>query len=133
MAHWLSFWRMNRRWQRLLSRASAVLGLFLVASLAYAGSACVSAFGAESPGLQAAGQDRCLTASAAPDACVVIPQRIDVRAAAAAPSSPEPLPAVGAVEHAAGIFRTVAGLRSPAGLAPVSPVPVHILLRRYLS
>jgi hypothetical protein len=124
---------MNRIWQRLFSRASSVLGLLLVASLAHAGSACVSGFSLETPGLRAAGQDGCLTARAGPDVCIAVPQRIDVRAAAAAQPSPEPLPAAGAAEHAAGIFRTVAELRSPAGLAPASPVPVHILLRRYLS
>lgn len=132
MAQCLSSRRMNRSWQRFFSRVSAVLGLLLVASLAHAGSACVSAFGAGSPGVQAAGQD-CLSARPAPDTCVVIPQRIEVGIAAAAPSSPEPPPAVWAAEHATGIFPAVAELRSPAGLVPASPVPVHILLRRYLS
>lgn len=133
MAHWLSVWRMNRRWHRLFSRATAVLGLLLVASLAHAGSACVPAFGAEAPGLRAVDQDPCLSASATLEACIVIPQRIDVRIAAAGPSSPEPPAAAGAAEHATGMFRTVAAQQSPAGLAPASPVPVYILLRRFLS
>jgi hypothetical protein len=133
MAHWLSLWRMNRIWQRWFSRASAALVLLLAASLAHAGSVCVSAFGAKTAGLVAAGQSRCLTAGAARNACILAPQRIDVRAAAVEESSPEPLPAAGTAQHAAGIFRTVAELQAPAGLAPASPVPVHILLRRYLS
>jgi hypothetical protein len=120
MTHWLSFWSMNRSWQRLCGRASAVLGLLLVASLVYAGSTCVSAYGVQAPERGAG-------------ACFVAPQRIDVRGAAAAPSSPEPLPAAGVADHSAAIWRAAAEPRSPAGLAPASPVPVHILLRRYLS
>ena len=134
MAHWLSFcrMRMNRSCQRWLSRASAVLGLLLVASLAHAGAACASTGGGEGPGLRAFGPERCLTAIA-PDVCIVVPQRIDDRVAAAASTSPEPLPAADGAHYRASIFRTVAEPRPLAGLAPASPVPVYILFRRYLS
>ena len=131
MAYRLSFCRMNRSWPRLFSRVSAFLGLLLAVSLAHAGVACVSA-GPEAPALRAA-QDRCLTASAAADACIVVPQRIDVRVAACAPSSPDTPAAAGGAAGATRIFRTVAASPLPLGLAPASPVPVYILLRRYLS
>ena len=133
MAYRLSFWRMNRSWQRLFSWASAVVGLLLVASLAYAGAACASPFGAEAPGLRAAGQERCLTAGAMPDACVAVPQRIDVLIAADAPSFPETPPAADRAERAARIFRTAVDPQPPVGLAPASSLPAYILLRRYLS
>lgn len=132
MAYWLSFCRMNWSWQRLFSRASAFLGLLLAASLAHAGVTCVSA-GPEAPALRAAAQDRCLTASAAADACTVVPQRIDVRVAGGTPSSPDTPAAAGGAEGAIRVFRTVAASPLPLGLAPASPVPVYILLRRYLS
>lgn len=132
MAYWLSFCRMNRSWPRLLSRVSPLLGLLLAASLAHAGVACVSA-GPEAPALRATAQDRCLTASAAADACIVVPQRIGVRVAAGTPSSPDTPAAAGAAEDAIRIFRAVAASPPPLGLAPASPVPVYILLRRYLS
>lgn len=136
MALWLSFRRMRMNWScpRWLSRASAALGLLLVASLAYAGAACASTWSGEGPELRAAGPERCLTAIA-PDVCIVVPQRIDVRVAAAAstPPSPEPLPVADGARYGASISRTVAERRSLAGLEPASPVPVYILLRRYLS
>lgn len=133
MAYRLSLLRMNRSWRRLFGRACAVLGLLLATSLAYAGAACASPFGAEARGLRAADQDRCLTVSAAADACIVLPQRTDVRVAAAAPTSPEPQPAARGTEYVARILRATGEPQPPAGLAPASRVPVHILLRRYLS
>lgn len=132
MAKRLSFCRMSRRGQRLFSQASAVLGLLLVTSLAH-GAACASPPGAEAPGLRAADQDRCLTVNAALDACIVLPQRTDARVAAAAPTFPEPLPAAGGTENAARISRAAGKPQSTAGLAPATPVPAYILLRRYLS
>jgi len=136
MAHWLSFCRMRVNWscQRWLSRATALLGLLLVASLAHAGAACASTAGGEGPGLRAAASERCL-AAVAPDVCIVVPQRIDVRVAAAAstPPSPAQLPAADGARYRASVLRTVAEPRPLAGLAPASPVPVYILLRRYLS
>lgn len=132
MAYRLSFSSMNPIWQRCFSRVAAFLWLLLVASLAPAEAACGPASGAEALGSRAAGQDRCLTASASAETCIIVPQRIDVRAAAAASSSPEPLPAASAAEQAGGILRSIAE-QPPIGLAPVSHVPVHILLRRYLS
>ena len=132
MAKRLSFRLMNPRGQRLFSRAFAVLGLLLVTSLAH-GAACTSPLGAEAPGLRAAEQGRCLTVNAALDACIVLPQRTDVRVAAAVPTFPEPLPAAGGTENAARLSRAAGKLRSPAGLALASHIPVYILLHRYLS
>lgn len=133
MAHWLSSWRMNRSWQRLFSRASAVVGLLLVTSLAHAGWTCIPAPGAEGLGLRAVERHGCLTASRLLDACIVSPQRIDGRIAAATPSSPEPAAAAGTMEHATGRFRTAVVQQTAAGPARASPVPVYILLHRYLS
>ena len=134
MPHWLSFCRMRMNWscQRWLSRATALLGLLLVASLAHAGAACASMGGGEGPGLRAFGPDRCLTAIA-PDVCIVGPQRIDDRLAAVASASPEPLPAADGARYRASIFRTGAEPWPLMELAPASPVPVYILFRRYLS
>ena len=131
MANWLSFSRMTRSWQRLLGRVSTVFGLLLVASLAHAGVACVSA-GPEAPVLRAAGQDRCVSANAALETCIVSPQRIEVPVAAASPS-PEAQPAAGGTHHAARMLRTAGERQSPSGLAPASSAPVYILFRRYLS
>lgn len=129
MANWLSFSRMTRSWQRLLGRASAVLGLLLVASLAHAGVACVSA-GPEAPVLLAAGQVRCMGANAALETCIVSPQRIEVPVAAA---SPEAQPAADGTQHVARRLRTAGERKSSFGLAPPSAAPVYILFRRFLS
>lgn len=133
MASRLSFGRMTRSWRLAFGWAITVLGLLLVAQLAHAGEVCFSALGLEGPGVQAAFQDRCLNASAAPDACVATPHRISVGAAGAASLSPEPPPVAGGAENAASIFRVIAEPRLRAGLAPASPSPVYILFRRYLS
>ena len=126
------FQSMNWSWQRLFSRTCAFVGLLLAASLAHAGVACVSD-GPEARASRGAAQDRCLTASTAADACIVVPQRIDVRVSAGNPSSPDTPAAAGGAEDATRTFPTVAASPLPLGLAPASPVPVYILLRRYLS
>ena len=124
---------MNQRWQRLFARACALLGLLLAASLAHAGWTCIAAPGTEAQGLRAVERDGCLTASPVLDACVMVPQRIDGRIAVAAPPSPEPRAAAGAVERAAGGIGTAVARQWPAGPARASFVPAYILLGRYLS
>lgn len=87
----------------------------------------------EAPALRVAGEDRCVTVITAPDACIVVSPRFDVRVAAVAPIPPEPLPAPSGAEGAAGMFRSVPEAQPAIGFSPAFPVPVHILLRRYLS
>ncbi|MGH8690694.1 MAG: hypothetical protein ACREUS_06665 [Burkholderiales bacterium] len=129
----MSLERMTRSWQRWFGRAVSVLGLLLVAPLAYAGGVCASAMGWEAPAARTASQERCQGASAAPDACIAIPCRIDASASAAASLSPDPLPSAPAQYYAQGVVLATVPLRSSTGLDPGFPSPAYILFGRYLS
>lgn len=142
--------RMTRSRQGLFGRAVCVLGLLLVSQLAYAGQLCFSVLGlaqsldagraryAHAPldtsGLQAATAECCQAANLQPDPCIVSTPRIHGGALAAASASANTTLAGAEAPYYAGRTSFPAlQQRSPAGLAPGFPPPLHILFGRYLS
>jgi hypothetical protein len=119
---------MIRSWQRWFG-AVGVLGLLLMAQLAVAGEACLTASGPEA----AAFREGCEGASTVPLTCSATVQRIDASTSMPTPLPPDSQPSADAPRYVRGISLATFQPRLATGLAPGSPSPLHILFRRYLS